>query len=77
MKDPKSGIAAAAAVAVAVVALLTVWFARHGTGDVPRPSEAISQQSVVTAPPLSGSPDAATRSAVMGGPPAAPAHAKP
>lgn len=74
MKDSKARIATGAALAVAVVALLTAWFARHGSGDMPRPSEAITQQSVVTAPPMAASPEAAARSSVMGGPPA-PANA--
>jgi hypothetical protein len=75
MKDSKGRVGTVAAIAVAAVALPTAWFARHGSGDVPRPSEAISQQSVVTAPPMAGSPQAAVRSSVMGGP-AEPANAK-
>jgi hypothetical protein len=74
MKESQARISTAAALAVAVVALLTVWFARHGTTDMPRPSEAITQQSVVTAPPVAASPEAAVRSSAMGGPPA-PANA--
>lgn len=71
MNDSKGRVSAVAVIAVAAVALLTAWFAGHGTGGVPRPSEALTQQSVVTAPPMGASPEAAARANVMGGPPAA------
>ena len=84
MKEMQVRISTAAAVAVAMVALLTVWMARHGSGEIRTsapPSDIIAQQSVVTAPPVTASPEAAMRSTVMGGPPAlaptpAPAVAK-